>query len=242
MRTALCWALLCIVAGSAYSEETTLPLRHAQINSDDRTTLQRGAEIFADRCFSCHSLGNARYSRLATDLGWREADIRKRFRLRKGQKINQPITSAMNQSEAAQWFRIAPPDLSLTARSRGADWVFTYITSFYLDEKRPNGINNLLYKAVVMPHVLIDWQGTQTPEFKTRGHRQVFTGFRVVEPGSISTAEFEARMNDLVSFLSYMAEPAKMQRYRTGKYVLFFLLGFAVIAYKLKKAYWRDVH
>lgn len=234
----LSWLLLPVAVAS----ETGVPLDSPDIALHDPKTLRRGAEIFADYCFGCHSLKHVRYSRLMKDLGLEEDEVRSIFRLRKQQKINDLIESAMDSGEAAQWFIIAPPDLSLTARAYGVDWVYTYLRSFYIDESRPLGVNNLLYKGAVMPHVLVEWQGYQKPVYKKKGSREVFAGFRLIKPGELSTAEFDSRMSDLVTFLAYTSEPVKRHRQRVGVPVLLFLLAFAAVSYRLKQEYWRDIH
>ncbi|MGH8499194.1 MAG: cytochrome c1, partial [Methylococcales bacterium] len=156
--------------------------------------------------------------------------------------INDSMTTAMNMNEASNWFLgVGPPDLSLVARSRGSDWLYTYLRGFYLDESRPFGVNNLVYKDVAMPNVLSELQGLQNAVFKNVDGRPVFDGFVSVEKGRMNHSQFDGAITDLVNFLVYAGEPAKIERVRVGKFVILYLLIFLVLACLLKKEYWKDV-
>ena len=141
------------------------------------------------------------------------------------------------------WFGVAPPDLSLITRARKPAWVYTYLRSFYRDPESHSGWNNVVFPHVAMPHVLYEWQGDQRAAFKKDAHGvDVFEGFELERPGSMSAKEYDDAMRDLTNFLVYLGEPAKLVRYQIGLYVLIFLAVFLVFAYLLKKEYWKDVH
>ncbi len=187
------------------------------INLDDRESLQNGATTFANYCLSCHGIKFMRYNRMATDLGISEEILRSNF-LQPSQKPGDLMTVNMSEEDAKRWFGTAPPDLSLVARSRGADWVYTFLGSFYADEKSVTGWNNELFADVAMPHVLYQQQE------------------------AMSGDEYEHVVRDLVNFLVYVAEPAKLVRYGIGIWVLIFVGILTVLAYFLKKEYWKDIH
>lgn len=220
-------------------------LDKAHIDSADRASQQRGAKLFVNYCQGCHSAKFMRYSRMASDLGMTEQQVVDNLMLKDG-KIGDTMTNAMKAEDASVWFGKAPPDLSLIARSRGADWLYTYLRTFYLDASRPMGVNNLVFKDVGMPHVLADLQGWQSPVFKTVVHdgkeSQVIDRLELTTPGSMKPAEYDAAVRDLVNFLDYVGEPIKLERQRLGIWVLLFLAVFFVVAYALKKEYWKDVH
>ena len=154
---------------------------------------------------------------------------------------------ALVPKDAKQWFGTEPPDLSVVSRARGANWLYTYLRSFYQDNSRPWGVNNALFKDVAMPHVLWELQGLQVPKYETvtnedgQSH-QAISGFELVEKGTKTPAEFDQIVADIVNFLVYVGEPAKLTRMSLGKWVIAFLAVFFVIMYLLKKEYWRDVH
>ncbi|HRE30835.1 MAG TPA: cytochrome c1, partial [Candidatus Berkiella sp.] len=166
-------------------------------------------------------------------------------------KINDPILVATPKKEAQEWFGVAPPDLSLVARSRGKDWLYTYLRSFYEDPKKPWGVNNVVFPDVGMPNILQGLQGTQTAVFKTitlmddKGQpfeQKVIERLELAKPGSMNEKEFNQAVTDLVNFLEYVGEPHKLQRERLGGWVLLFLVVFTLFAYLLKREYWKDIH
>lgn len=221
-------------------------LDHVAIDMSDKASLQRGAAIFVNYCLSCHGAAYMRYSRLAQDLELDEDLVRENL-IFTGQKVGDPMTVAMPEKASKKWFGKTPPDLSVVARSRGADWLYTYLRGFYLDESRPVGVNNLVFPDVGMPHVLWELQGWQKPVYKTvtmpDGHEaQVIDRLELVEPGKLSPKEYDRAMRDLVNYLVYMGEPAQLKRASLGPYVLGFLLIFTILAYFLKREYWRDIH
>ncbi|MCB1737132.1 MAG: cytochrome c1, partial [Gammaproteobacteria bacterium] len=156
-----------------------------------------------------------------------------------GAKVHSPMHVAMPADGAKDWFGKTPPDLSVIARSRGTDWVYTYLRSFYLDPHKPTGTNNTVFKDVGMPHVLWELQGWQEAEHDEHGE---VTHLKLVEPGAMQPEEYDAAVRDIVNFLAYLGEPAQLDRSRLGPWVLLFLLLFSFLAYLLKKEYWKDIH
>lgn len=211
----------------------------------DQASLQRGAKLFVNYCLSCHSAAYMRYSRMGTDLGLSDQQVRDNLLLATD-KIGNTMTVAMPVKDAKRWFGNPPPDLSVTARARGADWLYTYFKTFYVDSKRPFGVNNVVFPEVGMPHVLWELEGLKQPIYRTvteHGEsKQVLSGYRMVSKGSMSADEYDQAATDLTNFLVYMAEPIALKRQSMGIWVLLFLTIFAVIAYLLKKEYWRDIH
>lgn len=208
-------------------------LDKAPIDPSDQASLQRGARTFVNNCLNCHSANYMRYNRLQ-DIGLTEKQIKENL-LFTAEKVGDPMTSAMNKKDAKKWFGVAPPDLSVEVRARGADWVYTYMRSFYRDETRPSGWNNLVFDKVAMPHVFYELQGEQALDHETHA-------LTLTKPGKLSVEEYDALVGDLTNFMAYMAEPAKQQRNRLGWFVLLFLGVLLVLTYKLKKAYWKDIH
>ncbi|MGA1561958.1 MAG: cytochrome c1 [Gammaproteobacteria bacterium] len=221
-------------------------LEHAPIDLGDKDSLQRGAHLFVNYCMSCHAISYMRYQRLADDLGFSEKDMRKNLMF-PADKIHEPMTVAMPEDQSAQWFGRTPPDLSTVSRSRGNDWLYTYLKSFYLDDTRPWGVNNAVFKDVGMPHVLWELQGWQKPVVHkvnlAYGSSKEVTELELIEgTGSMTPAEYDQAIGDLVNFLAYVGEPAKRTRLIMGWFVLGFLFILLVFAYRLKKEYWKDVH
>ena len=224
---------------------SALKLDDANIDLKDQASLQRGAKYFVNYCSGCHSLKYMRYNRLGADLGLSDGQVIKNLMFTGG-KMGDSMTIAMRPSDAAGWFGTAPPDLSVVARSRGVNWLYTYLRSFYLDESRPWGVNNTVFKDVGMPDVLWQLHGQQKAVYRTEttehGEHQVLEGLELVQPGTMSPDEYDNAVRDLVNFLAYTGEPVKLERQRLGVWVLLFLAVFFVIAYLLKKEYWKDVH
>ncbi len=216
-----------------------------KIDLSDKASLQRGARTFVNYCLSCHSASYMRYNRMGEDLGISEELVKENL-LFAADKVGDLMKAVMPPQDAKAWFGTAPPDLTLTSRSRGAEWFYTYMRSFYRDEKSPSGWDNTVFPHVAMPHVLYEWQGEQRPIFKTvqgkHGEEQVLDHLQVVKAGTMTPKEYDAAMTDLTNFMVYMGEPAKLERYRIGVYVLVFLAIFTIVAYLLKKEYWKDVH
>ncbi|MBU1427009.1 MAG: cytochrome c1 [Gammaproteobacteria bacterium] len=233
------WMLvLLMVPAMAFASET-LHLDAAPGSLSDKASLQRGAQFFVANCLACHSAAYMRYNRLA-DIGMSDEEIRKL--LPEGGKPGSTMKAAMDSETAKAAFGAAPPDMSVEVRARGADWVYTYLRSFYVDTERSSGVNNLLFPLVAMPNILGTLQGDQALEVvKHEGGHEVQT-LKLTSPGSMSPKEFDATVGDLVNFLDFMSEPAKLVRYKLGYIVLGFLFILLILAYLLKKEFWKDIH
>jgi ubiquinol-cytochrome c reductase cytochrome c1 subunit len=219
-------------------------LQSANIDLRDQASLQRGAKTFIDNCMGCHSLKYMRYNRMGADLGINEADLRKDYILADA-KPGDLMTNAMRPEDAEKWFGVAVPDLTLVTRWRSPDWVYTYLKSFYVDPTRPWGVNNLVFPAVGMPDVLQRLQGVQEPvmgEHHAEGASAAPVGVKLVQPGKLTPEGYDSLVRDLTNFLTYAGEPVRLERQRLGWYVLGFLALFFVVAYMLKKEYWKDIH
>ena len=236
-------------AGGGY----TFPNDKIEIDWDDKAAMQRGARTFVNYCLSCHSAEYARYNRVGADLGIPDDLVRENLIFTtdasgEKTKVGELMKTTMTPEYAEQAFGIVPPDLSLIARSRGVDWLYNYLRGFYLDESREGvGVNNGVFQNVGMPHVMAELQGLQVPQYKTvtdaHGDEQkVIAGFEIVQPGSMSQSEYDKTVYELVAFLDYLAEPYKQTRKNVGTGVIIFLLFFLILAYALKKEYWKDVH
>lgn len=219
-------------------------LEHAPINPNNQASLQRGAKVFVNYCLNCHSAAYMRYNRLA-DIGLTEAQIKANL-LFAAEKVGEPMTVAMNKKDAKDWFGVPPPDLSVEARARGADWLYTYLRGFYRDDTRPTGWNNTVFDKVGMPHILWQLQGQQILKVEEKldahGEKAEMHTLVLDKPGLLSPAEYDGVVADLVNYLVFMGEPAKNQRLHLGLIVLLFLGLFYVIAFYLKKEFWKDVH
>ncbi len=218
-------------------------LDRAPIDIKDAASIQRGAQVFVNYCLNCHSAQYMRYNRL-TDIGLTEQQIKDNLMFATT-KVGDTMTVALPAKTGAEWFGAVPPDLSVIARSRGADWLYTYLRGFYRDEARPTGWNNTVFPSVGMPHVLWELQGQQVLEVDERdgayGKEHVRT--LVLEtPGSLSPAQYDRLTADLVNYLVFMGEPMRAQRMQMGYGVLLGLTLLFVLVYLLKKEYWKDIH
>jgi ubiquinol-cytochrome c reductase cytochrome c1 subunit len=218
----------------------------ANVDLTDHAALRRGAKLFTSYCLSCHSAAFMRYNRIGQDLGMTDKEVMAEL-MKTGSKVGDTMTVVLSKEDGKRWFGNAPPDLSVIARARGADWLYTYLRSFYRDDSRPWGVNNAVFKDVAMPHVLWELQGLQEAVKEkvvtADGEEQeVIKGFKLVEPGKLSPKDYDAAVHDLVSFLVYLSEPSKLQRIPLGKWVLAFLAVLFVLIYLLKKEYWKDIH
>ena len=217
-------------------------LDSAYINLADKASLRRGAHTFVNYCLSCHEASFMRYDRMARDLDIDLTDLRENMMFASGRpgdlmKVN------MSAEDAKSWLGVTPPDLSLTARSRGPDWIYTYMRGFYRDPGTATGWNNTLFPNVAMPHILYEWQGLRSANFEVSSNgAKSLAGFDQMSPGSMNAEEYDGAMRDLTNFMVYLAEPAKLVRYKIGIWVMVFMLIFIGLAYALKKEYWRDVH
>jgi ubiquinol-cytochrome c reductase cytochrome c1 subunit len=211
----------------------SIPLDKANNDLTDKESLKNGFKTYINYCLGCHQLQYQRYNRTFKDLGIEEADGIENY-MYTGEKVGDHITNTMPVKEAAKWFGSAPPDLTLEARLRSPDWIYTYLRSFYMDDKRPFGVNNKVFKDVGMPHVLQDLQGVSSID----EHGNVTPAMG----GSLTTEEYDIVVRDLTNFLEYVGEPSKLERESMGYNVLIFLFIFFIISYFLKKEYWKDVH
>lgn len=230
----------------AFASSGGMHLDKADIDLGNKASLQNGAKLYVNYCLGCHSLKYMSYARMARDLELPEEMVMENLMFT-GNKIGEYITISMPAANSAQWFGTTPPDLSVVSRSRGADWIYTYLRHFYADDSRPFGVNNLLFDSVSMPHVLWRLEGMKKPVYKTEddGHgkeHQVFKGYEYLSEGTMTPAKYDQAVRDLVNFLVYTGEPAKLVRYDLGIKVILFLLFFLVVAYRLKKEYWKDIH
>ena len=228
---------------AVFASGDELQLDSASIDPHDAISIQRGARVFVNYCLNCHSANFMRYNRL-TDLGLTEQQIKENL-LFTAEKVGDPMTVSASRKDQRQWFGVEPPDLSVIARSRGSDWLYTYLRTFYRDEKRLTGWNNLAFPNVGMPHALWQLQGIQamkTESEEHEGHKVEHKKLVLEKPGSLSALEYDKLTRDLVNFLSYMAEPEKTKRSQIGIVVLFFLLLLLLPAWLLKREYWKDVH
>ena len=221
-------------------------LHNANVDLSDRVSLQNGAKLFVNYCVSCHSAAFMRYNRIAADLGIPE-ELVKSDLMFTTDKIGDTMTVAMQPPDAEQWFGIQPPDLSVIARARGEDWLYSFLQGFYADPSRPTGVNNLYLPGVSMPHVLWELQGIQRPIYHTLADEtgkniKVLERLELATPGKLSEVQYKRAVRDLVSFLVYVGEPAKLVRYRVGAAVMLFLSVLLVVVYLMKREYWKDIH
>lgn len=240
----LLFSVLLPFASLAVSAASGAGIEHSGANIRDTASLQRGAKWYVNYCLGCHSLKYMRYNRLAEDLGLSEDMVMQNL-VFSNAKFAETMDITMLPEQAKSWFGKAPPDLSLIGRSRGADWVYSYLRGFYQDE---NGDwNNTLLPNLSMPHVLWSLQGIQTPVYRQETSESGFTHevidhFELTRAGSQSPEEFEETARDIAAFLDYAGEPAKLKRKNIGVWVIMFLVLFTFLAYLLKAEYWRDVH
>jgi ubiquinol-cytochrome c reductase cytochrome c1 subunit len=216
-------------------------LDDANNNVANTASLQRGAKYFVNYCLGCHSAQYVRYNRLGQDLQLSDQQLIDNLMFT-GERPFDTMAIAMRPEDSARWFGITPPDLSLIARSRGTDYIYTFLRSFYADPSSPTGVDNVVLPGTAMPHVLWQLQGTQNAVFTRDEHgAEVFERFDMARPGELGVAEFDNVVRDIVNFLDYIGEPIKRERQQLGIRVIGFLLVFLLIAYMLKKEIWKDV-
>jgi ubiquinol-cytochrome c reductase cytochrome c1 subunit len=237
-------AVLLALPVLAWASSAKAPLERAPLNLHDKISLQRGAQVFVNHCLGCHSAGAMRYARLS-DLGLDEAQIRDNL-LFTGEKVGETMTIAMEPAIAKASFGVVPPDLSLAARSRSADWLYTYLRSFYRDPATKTGWNNAIFPNVAMPHALWEYQGDQVLQVTEKmddhtGDIRQTRKLVVERPGTLTPVQYDQMVGDLVNYLAYMAEPTQNDRRQWGVVVLFVLAVFLILALLLKTEYWKDV-
>lgn len=227
--------ILCMAPFGVLAGESGMPLDRAPIDTTDIASLQRGAESFVNYCLTCHGASYMRYNR-HRDIGYTNEEILSKL-VFTGQKVGDLMQSAMRKKEGEEWFGVVPPDLSVIARARGADWLYTYLRAFYRDDATHTGWNNLVFDRVAMPHVLYQLQGEQ--RLVVKGEQKSLT---LEKAGQLSATEYDKFVGDLVNYLVYLGEPHANARKQLGIEVMIFLLGMLVLSYALKKEYWKDIH
>ena len=241
---ALLAAVLAVPAAS-FAAGGGAQLEQAGNDIHNQASLQRGARNFVNYCLGCHTAKYVRYNRMAADIGLSEQQMIDHLMFT-GDSPHQTMTNAMNPADARKWFGVAPPDLSLIARSKGPDYVYTFLRSFYADPTKATGANNLALPGTAMPHVLWQLQGMQDAVWE--GHTDAqgnvqrhFKEFKLSSPGTMSPDEFDTFVRDTVNFLEYIGEPVQARRQSLGYVVIAFLVFFTLLAYAMKKEYWKDV-
>lgn len=259
----LFFSFLALSSFNSYAASGGIQLESVELDLDDKASLQRGARTFVNYCLSCHSASYMRYNRMAKDIGLTEEQVKASLMFA-SDKIGDTMTIAMRPEDGKKWFGVAPPDLSVISRAKGTDWLYTYLRTFYLDESKVMGTNNLVFKDVGMPHIMWLQQGylaqdKETGELApaTRPLPENKKGMQI-EDYSPSSFEYKVlaanqskhmepyyynlMVKDLVNFLAYIGEPSKIQRLALAKWVLLYLVIFFLVAYPMKKAFWEDVH
>jgi ubiquinol-cytochrome c reductase cytochrome c1 subunit len=227
-------AMAGLVSAPSMAAAPTAKLEHFEVDLYDQASLQRGAQIFTNYCLSCHSASFMRYNRMAKDLGLTEEQVLENLMFATD-KIGDTMQVAMRPEDAKKWFGVTPPDLSVIARARGTDWLYSYLNNFYLDASRPMGTNNPYLVNAGMPHILWEQQGFQALDHETGK-------MELTEQGALTPRQYDQYVGDLVNFLAYISEPSKLDRLALGPWVLLYLAVFFFIALALKKVYWKDVH
>jgi ubiquinol-cytochrome c reductase cytochrome c1 subunit len=227
---------LAMAAGGSYTEKVDYDLHNKE-------SLQNGAKLFVNYCLSCHSAAYQRYNRMGEDLGLTDAQVKANLMFA-AEKVGETMTVALQTEDAKKMFGTKVPDLSVIARARGADWLYTYLRTFYKDDSRPFGVNNVTFPDVGMPHVLWELEGMKklvnADEMKAKPGTA--PKFEKISDGKMSAVEYDNAMRDLTAFMVYMGEPAKLVRYELGVWVILFLVLLFLVAYPMKKEFWKDIH
>jgi len=245
-------ASLCLSTAAVASEGGPAWDKFPEGKVTDMAALQNGAKLFVNYCLNCHAASYMRYNRMR-DIGLTEDQIKKNLMFATD-KVGETMKVSLDAKQAKEWFGAQPPDLTLIARSRsgekgsGADYLYTYMRTFYRDDAKATGWNNLAFPNVAMPHVLWQLQGQQRAIFAEEKdpHEEgrtvhVFKGFEAITPGLLTPAQYNEQVADLVAYLQWMGEPAQNDRMRLGVWVLIFLAVFTAIAWRLNAAFWKDV-
>lgn len=242
---------LCMLGGAQASSGGGIAWDKAPVNTSDLNSLQNGAKLFVNYCLNCHSAAYMRYNRMQ-EIGFTNEQIKDNLLFGADRKVGETMTATIDPKQAKAWFGANPPDLTVIARSRavpgkgsGADYLYTYLRTYYPDSSKATGWNNLAFPSVGMPHVLWELQGQRKPIFEAKlehGHEvEIFKGWQQLTSGSMTPLQYDQAVGDLVNFLQWMGEPAQGTRVRVGVWVMIFLLIFAGIAWRLNAAYWKDV-
>ncbi len=242
-------AVMALAGNLAHAATTGIAWDKAPNKTNDLGALQNGAKLFVNYCLNCHSAAFMRYNRL-TDIGLTEQQIKDNL-LFATDKVGETMKAAIDPKQAKDWFGGNPPDLTVIARSRagqggsGADYLYTYLRTYYRDDTKATGWNNLAFPSVAMPHVLWELSGERKPIFEEKeehGHKvSIFKGWKQVTPGTMSPLQYDQAVSDLVGYMQWMGEPAQNTRVRVGVWVLLFLLIFTFIAWRLNAAFWKDI-
>nr|VFK39825.1 MAG: ubiquinol-cytochrome c reductase cytochrome c1 subunit [Candidatus Kentron sp. SD]VFK45279.1 MAG: ubiquinol-cytochrome c reductase cytochrome c1 subunit [Candidatus Kentron sp. SD] len=232
----------------AVSGSGSVRLLDPAIDLKDVASLQRGAKLFVNYCLSCHNASLARYNRMAADIGLTEDQVKNNMMFATD-KVGDVMKVAISSEDATKWFGVQPPDLSVVSRSKGIDWLYSYLLGFYKDDDpaRPFGVNNLIFPDVAMPHVFLDLQGVQIKKSHSGAGEESVSStemgnlLELAQPGLMDSVEYQNAVRDLVTFMAYLGEPTKLERQQLGIWVLLFLAVLFVLSYGLKKEYWKDV-
>ncbi len=239
-----------LIGTSVHASEDGIAWDKAPHKTNDLAALQNGAKLFVNYCLNCHSAAFMRYNRL-TDIGLSLQQIKDNL-LFTTDKVGETMIAAYDPKEAKQWFGTNPPDLSVIARSRsamgkgsGADYLYTYLRTYYPDAGKDTGWNNLVFPNVGMPHALWQLQGMRTPLYDVKEEHgakvKIFKGWEQTSPGTMTTAEYDSAVADLVNYLQWMAEPAQNTRTRVGVWVMLFLVLLTFVTWRLNAAFWKDI-
>jgi len=246
MKKIIIALLITLMPALGFAAGGGVHLDKADVDLTNQASLQNGAKLFVNYCLSCHSAAYMRYNRMAKDLGLSEEQVQNNLMFA-ADKVGETMTVAMPANDAKKWFGTKIPDLTVVARARGEDWLYTYLRTFYLDASRPWGVNNATFKDVGMPHVLWELEGLKQPVYEIHkdhegNETKRIVRYEMVQAGKMSEAEYDNAVRDLVNFMVYMGEPAKLSRYNIGVWVLLFLALLFVVSYAMKKEFWKDVH
>lgn len=256
MKKITAFLLMMMVPVAVLASEGGMELYKADVDLHNKASLQNGAKMFVNYCMGCHSISAMRYNRMGKDIGLTDEQVAQNLmfvqdfsKTPQGEalKMGSLMKNAMPAESTKKWFGTKIPDLSVVARARGADWLYTYLKTFYVDDSRPTGVNNQAFPNVGMPDVLWQLEGLKKPVYETHKDHEGnevkhIVDFEMVRDGTMSPAEFDNAVRDLVNFLVYVGEPAKLDRYQIGVWVILFLVVLFFFAYALKKDFWKDVH
>jgi len=231
--------ILIFMFNSALAANDTVVLEKAYNEPDDKDSLQRGARNFMNYCSGCHSLEYIRYSTIADGLGISEEELMQNLMFNAAKPFEK-VRSSMPPEQASKWFGVAPPDLTLMARAKGTDYIFTFLKGFYIDPNSPTGVDNVVLEGTSMPHVLWELQGLKR-SFEGLEEHSGDVDLEFLTTGKLSVEEYDQFIRDTVNFLEYVSEPIRSTRRNLGFWVLMFLFFFLMLSYSLKKEIWKDV-
>jgi len=245
-KNILIFFYIILFSGIIFANDSHIKLDKANVNVKDYASLQRGAKIYMTTCATCHSLKYVRYKELAKQIEMVDSsgdilvDVVQKGLMHSGGKITDNIISSLSKNDGQKWFGKSPPDLSLVARCRGVDWIYTYLRTFYEDNEKLWGVNNIVFPDVAMPHVLLNYQGLKGLS-ESNSHDQNYINLKLIKQGSLNETEYDLMVLDLVNFLSYVGEPHQVKRKTLGIWVLLFLSVLLILSYLVKREYWKDI-